>query len=52
MPGVLFKIPVTQWVRQTIQKMELCGKQDIGSWSKYWLEIYRELGGVSDESGK
>ena len=51
MPEVLFKIPLTRWIRGTIEKMNGFGKRDIQSWSHYWLETYKELGGQSDESG-
>ncbi len=51
MPGVLFKIPLTLWVRGTIEKMNRFGKRDIQNWSQYWLETYKELGGRSNESG-
>jgi hypothetical protein len=51
MPGVLFKIPLTKWIRETIDKMINNGKSDIQSWSYYWFETYKELGGRSKESG-
>jgi hypothetical protein len=51
MPGVLFKIPLTRWIRGTIDKMKGFGKSDTQSWSHYWLETYKELGGQSVESG-
>jgi len=51
MQGVLFGIPLTRWIRGTIEKMNRFGKRDIQSWRDYWLETYRELGGQSDESG-
>jgi len=51
MPGVLFKIPLTNWVFGTIEKMNRFRKQDIQSWGDYWFETYKELGGQSDESG-
>ena len=51
MPGLFFKIPLTLWVRGTIEKMNRFGKRDIQSWSQYWLETYKELGGQSEESG-
>ena len=51
METVLFYIPLTKWVRGTINKMNNAGKRDYPSWSKYWLETYFELGGQSEESG-
>lgn len=51
MPGVLFKIPLTDWVFGTIEKMNRYGKRDILSWGDYWYKTYKELGGQSDESG-
>ncbi len=51
MAGLLFKIPVTQWVRGTIQKMDKNATYDIGSWCDFWYETYEELGGNSIESG-
>jgi hypothetical protein len=51
MPGVLFKIPLTRWIRGTIGKMNRFGKPDFQSWSNYWLETYRELDGLKDECG-
>ena len=51
MQGVLFGIPLTRWIRGTIEKMNRFRKRDIQSWRDYWLETYRELGGQSDESG-
>lgn len=51
MVGVLNKIPVTQWIRGTIEKMNKAGKQDSQSWNDYWFETYKELGGQSEESG-
>ena len=51
MAGELFYIPLTRWVRGTIEKMNNAGKRDVHSWSIYWLETYYELGGQSEESG-
>ena len=51
MPKVLYKMPLTCWIRGTIEKMNRFRKRDIQSWSHYWLETYKELGGQSDESG-
>lgn len=52
MPGVLFKIPLTLWVRKTIEKMNQSGENDIYGWSRSWLQAYEDLGGRSTESGK
>lgn len=51
MAGILFYIPLTRWIRGTIEKMNRFGKRDVQSWSNYWLETYYELGGQSDKSG-
>jgi len=51
MQGKLFKIPLTKWIRGTIDKMNKYGKNDLQSWSYYWFETYKELGGQSKESG-
>jgi hypothetical protein len=51
MAGVLFGIPLTRWVRGTIEKMNGVGKRDVQSWSDYWLKTYYELGGRSEASG-
>jgi len=51
MAGVLFGIPLTRWIRETVDKMNRAGRRDIHSWSVYWLETYYELGGQSEASG-
>ena len=51
MEEVLFKVPLTRWIRKTIDKMNISRKRDIKSWSVYWFETYKSLGGQSDESG-
>ena len=51
MPGELFYIPLTLWVRGAIEKMEENGKQDFPSWQDYWYQTYQELGGKSVNSG-
>jgi hypothetical protein len=51
MPGVLFSIPLTQWVRETIDKMNSSGKHDFYSWNDYWRKTYLQLGGKSIKSG-
>lgn len=51
MPAVLFKIPLTRWVLGTIDKMNTFGNDDFQSWSQAWLQMYKELGGKSDETG-
>lgn len=51
MPGVLFKIPFTEWIRGTIDKMSKNGRSDIQSWRSYWFETYKELGGRSKDGG-
>jgi len=51
MAGVLFGIPLTRWIRGTIEKMNKAGRRDIQSWSDYWLKTYYELGGRSEASG-
>jgi hypothetical protein len=51
MAGVLFGIPLTRWVRGTIEKMNGAGSRDVSNWSTCWLKTYRELGGKSQESG-
>jgi hypothetical protein len=48
----LFKIPLSLWVVGTIEKMNKHKKSDFLSWSEYWYETYKELGGKSQESGK
>jgi hypothetical protein len=52
MPRVLYKFPLTRWIRGTIDKMNRFGKHDIQSWHYHWLGTYKELGGKSEESGK
>ena len=52
MPGVLYKLSLSRWIRGTIDKMNRSNKRDIQSWSKFWLETYKELGGRSDKCGK
>ncbi len=51
MAEVLFGIPLTRWVRGTIEKMNLAGRHDVQSWSDHWLKTYYELGGQSEASG-
>jgi hypothetical protein len=51
MPRELFNIPLSRWVHGTIEKMNNSGKSDIQSWSEYWFETYKELGGLSINSG-
>jgi hypothetical protein len=51
MAGVLFGIPLTRWVRGTIEKMDQAGRHNVQSWSDYWLKTYYELGGLSKASG-
>lgn len=51
MPIILFNIPLVHWVKQTIEKMNAAGKDDFETWSKYWLQTYKDLGGKSDNSG-
>ena len=38
MQGELYKIPLTRWIRGTIEKMNRFRKRDIQSWRDYWLE--------------
>ena len=52
MPGVLFKIPLTRWVSGTIDKMNRYGYDDFQDWCQAWFQTYKELGGISDETGK
>lgn len=47
----LFRIPITPWVMQTIQKMNARGNQDIKYWSTYWYKSCTELGGKNKNSG-
>lgn len=51
MPTVLFNIPLLRWVRRTIERMNAAGKDDFETWSEYWFQIYKDLGGTSDNSG-
>ncbi len=51
MPTVLFNIPLVHWVQRTIERMNAAGKDDFETWSNYWFQTYRELGGTSDNSG-
>ncbi len=48
MPTVLFNIPLVRWVQRTIERMNAAGKDDFETWSNYWFQTYRELGGTSD----
>lgn len=50
-PKVLNKIPVAPWVCGTTDKMRESGTESISDWNRFWLDTYRELGGISDESG-
>ncbi len=52
MSRLLFNIPLTRWIRGTIEKMKGSGRFDIQTWSNYWFDTYKELGGESDDSGK
>jgi hypothetical protein len=51
MPTVLFNISLVRWVRETIERMNAAGKDDIESWRNYWFQTYKDLGGTSDTSG-
>lgn len=51
MPTLLFKIPLTRWIRKTIERMDVAGKDDIKTWSISWFKTYTELGGTSGSSG-
>ena len=51
MPEKLFHIPLTDWVRGTIDKMNEYEKKDSHSWSQFWYSTYQELGGKSGSSG-
>ena len=51
MPTILFNIPLVHWVQRTIEQMNATGKDDFQTWSKYWFQTYKDLGGISDESG-
>ncbi len=51
MPTVLFNIPLVDWVQRTIARMNAAGKDDFETWSNYWSQIYKDLGGTSDNSG-
>ncbi len=51
MTQVLFRIPLTLWIRGTIEKMNQSRKTDYHSWSHSWFETYKELGGKNDTSG-
>ena len=49
----LFRIPASKWISETIQKMVAMNAEDVSSWTKYWLDTYYELGGIStNNSGK
>jgi hypothetical protein len=52
MKDTLFKIPLVQWVRRTIEKMQSMGASGVGAWNAAWLETYLELGGKSKETGR
>ena len=51
MPAVLFNISLVRWGRRTIERMNAAGKDDVDTWSNYWLRTYKDLGGQSDSSG-
>ncbi len=51
MTQIFLNVPLTRWVRGTIEKMNGHGRRDIHSWGAFWLETYTELGGRSDSSG-
>jgi len=51
MPTILFNVPLVRWVKQTIEQMNVAGKDDFETWSKYWFQTYKDLGGISDNSG-
>ena len=51
MSTVLFNIPLVSWIQRTIERMNAAGKDDIGTWSNYWFQTYKDLGGTSDNSG-
>ena len=51
MRTVLSKVPLVPWVRKTIEKMNAIGKDDSKTWSRFWLQVYSELGGTSENSG-
>jgi len=51
MTEILYKIPVSAWVSSTAAKMEAAGVEDRKTWTRYWVETYRALGGTSTYSG-
>ncbi|WNM56382.1 DUF6979 family protein [Candidatus Nitrospira allomarina] len=51
MAEVLYKIPLTRWVRGTMERNNAVGNDDMETWSKFWLKTYKDLGGNSDNSG-
>ena len=51
MPVLLYKIPLTQWIRTTNDKMNTSGNEDSVSRGDYWVRTYKDFGGRSDTSG-
>jgi len=51
MTATLYKVPVSAWVSGTAAKMEAAGMEDRKTWSRYWVEFYRALGGTSSSTG-
>ena len=51
MANVLYKVPLSEWVLGTIQKMNELRSTDVRDWTKVWYEVYQELGGKTPNSG-
>jgi len=52
MTQVLFRIPLSDWVFLTIEKMDMRNATDRQSWEESWVATYFELGGISKSVSK
>jgi len=50
MANVLYKVPLSEWVLGTIQKMNELRSTDVRDWTKVWYEVYQELGGKTPKT--